>query len=688
MYSCPMHPGIVREQPGMCPECGMNLMPAREKRKEHKGHGAGSFLKKFYITLIATIPILIYSELPEALFGWNAPAFPGSEYLPVVLGSFVFFYGGWIFLAGAVRELRARLPGMMTLIGLAIVTAYAWSLYAIVIGEHPLFWELATLVAIMLLGHWMEMKTVQGARGALQELAKLLPDTAEVITQKETKTVPISALKEGDTVLVKPGSRIPADGEITEGYSDIDESIVTGESNPVAKGEGDEVIAGSVNGDGSLHVNVAKIGEGTFLAGIMRLVADAESSKSRLQMLSDKAAFLLTLVAITSGTATLLIWLALGQEVAFAISRLVAVFVIACPHALGLAVPLVASISTNMAASHGFLVRKRISLEAARTIDIVLFDKTGTLTKGEFGVEAVLPSSHSSKERVLQLASSVNKNSEHSIAKAIVHETEQRNISYSEAKEFHRIPGKGARALVEGVEVLVGSRSLLNERKIVPGKEHEKNIEEYSLQGKTLIYVIAGRKLEGVMALGDLVREESHKTVQALHAQGIRVGMITGDSEHVASHVAKKLGIDEYFASVLPHEKVEKVKALQSKGLKVAMVGDGVNDAPALAQADLGIAIGAGTNVAIESAGIVLVRNNPSDIPQIIRLSKLTFKKMMQNLFWATGYNVVALPLAAGVLFHKGIVLEPAVAAILMSASTVIVAVNAMLLRREKLARV
>ncbi|MDO8474304.1 MAG: heavy metal translocating P-type ATPase [bacterium] len=696
IYTCPMHPEVRQENPGMCPECGMSLIkaqnnseqhaePRRNGHDKHAGHSTRMFLQKFWVSFVLTIPILAYSNLPELLLGVKAPQFLGSEYLALVLGSIIFFYGGWVFLAGAVKELRAFLPGMMTLIALAISAAYLWSVYAVVAGEEPLFWELATLITIMLLGHWIEMKAVQGARGALQELAKLLPDTAEVVTGGATKIVPLGELRVGDVVLVKPGAKVPADGKVIEGQSDVDESIATGESRPVGKNSGSEVIAGTMNGDGSLHVQVTKIGENTFLAGVMRLVMEAQASKSRLQILSDKAALVLTVVAVLAGSITLVAWLVAGKEVSFAVARLVAVLVIACPHALGLAVPLVASISTNMAARHGFLVKQRLALEAARNIDIVLFDKTGTLTKGEFGVAEVIPGQGFSATDVMQLGASVNRNSEHGIARAMVKEAERLGISILQISGFQRIPGKGALGAIEGKEVLVGSEALLKERDIRVEDNVASRVAALESQGKTVVYVLSGSSLVGVVALADVIREESREAVKTLQSQGIRVAMITGDSADVASFVSKELGIDEYFARVLPGQKADKVKILQSRGLKVAMVGDGVNDAPALTQADLGIAIGAGTNVAIESAGIILMRNDPRDIPKIIRLSKLTFSKMIQNLFWATGYNIVALPLAAGALAFKGIVLEPALAALFMSLSTVIVAVNAMLLKKKVL---
>lgn len=694
VYTCPMHPEVVQDNPGMCPECGMALVSIQKSKlknknpehntDKHEGHSTGTFLKKFWINLVLTIPILLYSELPELFFGWEAPAFFGSQYLGLILGSIIFFYGGWIFLTGALREIQGRLPGMMTLIGVAITTAYLWSLYAVFAGVHPLFWELATLVTIMLLGHWIEMKAVQSARGALKALAKLLPDEAEiVISGSKTKKVKISDLNNGDIVIIKPGARIPADGVVIEGSSEVDESIITGESKPVWKSVEDEVVAGTINGDGGMKVKVTRTGDETFLAGVMRLVKEAESSKSRLQLLSDRAALYLTILALGAGGITFITWLFFGAEISFAVARLVAVLVIACPHALGLAVPLVASISTNMAADRGFIVKKRLALESAREVDTVLFDKTGTLTKGEFGVASIF-SDEGKEEGTLRLGAAVNKGSEHSIAKALVKEAENRDLNLPEVSDFNRIPGKGASGIVEGTKIFVGSRELVKEKGLSIKEGLSSNISKSEKEGKTVIFVFSENSIIGAVALADIIREESKESIKALHKEGIKVAMITGDSEDVAKWVAKELDIDEYRARVLPEDKVAVVKEFQEKGDKVAFVGDGVNDAPALTQADLGIAIGAGTNVAIESAGIILAKNDPRDIPNIIDLSKLTYRKMMQNLFWATIYNVAALPLAAGVLYSQGVVLEPAVAAVFMSASTVIVAVNAMLMKRIK----
>lgn len=693
VYTCPMHPEILQEGLGMCPECGMQLVSAKKKketadhaaRDKHAGHSTAMFFRKFWVSLVLTIPVVLYSDVVEKIFKWSLPEFPGSFYIPLLFGSIVFFYGGWVFLAGAKREIQGRLPGMMTLIGVAVSAAYLWSVYAVFANEEALFWELTTLITIMLLGHWIEMRAVQGAKGALRELSKLLPDTAEVIRDGSMEKIPLSELRENDLVLVRPGSKIPADAAVIDGESDVNESLVTGESKPVSKKEGDIVIAGTINGGGALKIRVRNIGEKTFLAGVMRLVAEAQASKSRLQTLSDRAAFYLTVFAVLAGFITLIAWLLAGAEISFAVARLVAVLVIACPHALGLAVPLVASISTTKAANNGFLVRQRLSLETARKIDIVLFDKTGTLTKGEFGVVEIWSANDHTKEEVLELAASLNSFSEHPIAKAVVAKAKEKNISLLESKKFEALKGKGVKAFLKEKEVLAGGPALLESIGLnIPG-EFQKSVKDAGVKGQTVIFTVKDKTIIGAIALADIIRGESRETIKALKEMGIRTSMITGDSEDVAKWVAQELGIDEYFARILPHQKSEKVKALQERGLKVAMVGDGINDAPALTQADLGIAIGAGTNVAIESAGIILVRNDPRDIVKIIRLSRLTYSKMLQNLFWATGYNVFALPLAAGALAFKGILLQPALAAVLMSLSTVIVAVNALLLRRARL---
>ncbi|TSC54996.1 MAG: copper-transporting ATPase CopA [Parcubacteria group bacterium LiPW_30] len=625
-----------------------------ESHNKHDGHNTVDFLKKFWISLVITIPIFFYSEMAKEVFNIRGPEFDGWQYVLLVLGSIIYFYCGLTFLQGAYRELKERLPGMMVLIFIAVTSAYAYSVFSIFFGGmHDLMFELASLITIMLLGHWIEMKSVMGAQGALKELSKLLPDKAEVFSGNTIMVVPLSQLKVGDIVLIRPGSKVPTDGKVIEGQSSVNEAILTGESKPVHKNIGSAVIAGSINGEGSLKVEVGSIGEKTFLAGVMRLVAEAQASKSRLQILSDRAAFYLTIIAIVGGGITFVAWLAVGAGTITAVERLVAVLVITCPHALGLAVPLVASISTTMAARNGLLVRERIALEEARKIDVVLFDKTGTLTKGEFGVVSV------TSDEVLALAAAVETHSEHPIGKAILKEAQKRNLQIGEMRDFKTIAGIGAEANVDGDTVFVGHRG-----------------------GRDIVVEKNGEQV-GAIIVADVVRPEAKEAVLKLKQAGLSVSMITGDSEEVAKEVAEELGIDEYFARVHPGDKSEKVKLLQSNGRKVAMVGDGVNDAPALVQANLGIAIGAGTNVAIESAGIILVKNDPRDISKIFNLSRLTYNKMVQNLFWATGYNVVAIPLAAGALASNGIILQPWLAAVFMSVSTVIVAINAMFLRNK-----
>lgn len=707
LYICPMHPEILKEYAGMCPECGMSLIPTdksivhrgghnshevhscvgydKAQHDKHKGHKTNIFKMKFWVSFFLSIPIIFYAEVVQEFFGYRPPAFSGSDYIPIVLASVIFFYGGWVFIISAYRELKAKLPGMMTLISLAIFTAYTYSVYVVFSGVgKTLFWELATLITVMLLGHWIEMRAVSGAKGALAELSKLLPETAEVMRGGETIVVSLEEVVVGDIVLVKPGGKIPADGVVHNGVSDVDESIATGESKPVAKNVGSEVIAGTINGDGSLQIKVTKIGDNTFLSGVMRLVAEAEASKSRLQVLSDRAAYYLTIIAVTTGASTFATWFFFA-DISFAVERMVAVLVIACPHALGLAIPLVSSISTTKAAKNGLLIKQRIVLEAARNIDIVLFDKTGTLTKGDFGIDRVLPVKDGDGSLVLQYSASINSHSEHPIARATVNEAKKKGIELLEVSNFQRIPGTGVRAEINKIEVFVGSRTLSRDKNVQISSEIESEIVKLEKQGKTVNFVIIGGEMVGVIALVDIIREESREAINTLHSMGIQTAMITGDAPDVAKWVAGDLGISQYFARVLPGQKSEKVKFLQSEGKKVAMVGDGINDASAIAQADLGIAIGAGTNVALESAGIILVKNDPRDIPKIIKLSRLTYTKMIQNLFWAAGYNVIAIPLAAGVLASKGILLQPAVAAVFMSLSTVIVAGNAMLLRNKKL---
>ncbi|TMC45727.1 MAG: heavy metal translocating P-type ATPase [Chloroflexi bacterium] len=640
------------------------------------------FRDRFYVSLVLTIPVVLYSGILRTLFGFEPPAFPGSNFVPLVISTFVFFYGGLVFLRGAVSELAARLPGMMTLISLAITVAFVYSVISqVVFGGDTLFWELTTLITVMLLGHWLEMRSTDRAQGALQELAKLLPDDAERINANGTERVSVSELREGDLILVRPGARVPADGEVIEGASSVNESVITGESRPVEKAIGAKVIAGTVNGDGSLKVRVTAIGESTALAGIMRLVAEAQASRSRAQVLADRAAFVLTIVAITAGVITFIAWVAVGKSLGFSIERTVAVLVIACPHALGLAIPLVVAISTTIAARNGLLVRDRRALEAARAIDVVLFDKTGTLTRGEPAVREVISLDGVSERELLTLAASVEAESEHALSRAIVARAKEAGLLPRRVDHFAAVPGKGVRGEIEGELVEVANRGYFAGKLDGNVSEKVKRAEA----AETVVFVARRGEIVGAISLADEIRHESKEAIAELRRLGVRVAMVTGDNQAVADAVAEELGIEKVFAEVLPEHKAEIVKRLQRDGSRVAMVGDGVNDAPALTQADVGIAIGAGTDVAIQSAGIILVRNDPRDVLRIIRLSRATYSKMIQNLFWAVGYNVVAIPLAAGILASQGILLAPAVGAIFMSASTIIVAANAQLLRGLKL---
>ncbi len=641
-----------------------------QQHDKHEGHSPKMFRDKFWFSLILTIPTLLYSGMVQSWLHFAMPKFFGSEYIPLIFGTVLFFYSGIVFIKGAISELKSKLPGMMTLISLAIIAAFLYSLATVFfIKGTEFFWELSTLITIMIFGHWMEMKSVSAAQGALKELAKLLPDTAEL---ENGNKVPVSQLKVGDVVLVRPGAKLPADGEIIEGSSSVNEAMITGESDLVKKTKGNQVIAGTVNGNGSLKVKVTKIGENTALAGIMRLVAEAQASRSRAQILADKAAFYLTIVAIFSGIATLIAWLVAGRGISFALERTVTVLVIACPHALGLAVPLVTAISTSLAARNGLLVKNRLALEAARNIDVVLFDKTGTLTKGEHGVVDIWPAKNYSEDYLLKISAAVEAQSEHAIAKAIVNKAKENGITIEAVQSFKAIPGQGAEGLIDGKKYFVGRTANIPDELVA-------KVEQAGKEGKTVVYLLEQDKVVGALTTADLIREQSKQAIDDLKKNGVRVAMLTGDSEAVAKYVADKLGIKEYFAQVLPESKSEKVKELQKDGSKVAMVGDGVNDAPALAQADIGIAIGAGTDVAIQSAGIILVKSDPRDIVKIIKLSKATYSKMVQNLVWATGYNVLAIPLAAGLF---GLILPAAIGALLMSVSTIVVALNAQLLRK------
>jgi Cu2+-exporting ATPase len=645
------------------------------------------FRDRFWLALTLTVPVVYWSAHIQELLGYRAPAFYGSTWIPPVLGTVVFLYGGMVFVLGAWRELRARLPGMMTLIALAIIVAFvfSWVVQLGLITADALWWELATLVTIMLLGHWIEMRSILQAQGALQELAKLLPDTATRVTDEAEETVPVSALRTGDIVLVRPGESVPADGVVRKGESDLNEAMITGESRPVKKREGDEVIAATINGEGSLRIEVTGTGDKTKLSGIMRLVADAQQSKSRAQHLADRAAQILTAVAIVSGAVTLVVWQALGAAIDFSIVRVVTVLVIACPHALGLAVPLVVAISTTLGARNGLLVRDRRGLEEARSVNTVIFDKTGTLTLGEFRVVEMAVADGITGDEALRIAAGVESESEHPIARGIVKTAADRSLDVPTADGFRALTGKGVAASIDGAEYHLGGPALLRaEDAQVPDSLRQAS-EAAANRGQAAIYLLKEGKAIAVFAVADAIREESREAIRALHERGVEVAMLTGDAQAVADAVASELGIDTVFAQVLPEDKASKVRALQAQGKRVAMVGDGVNDAPALATADIGIAIGAGTDVAVEAGHIVLVRSDPRDIPRIITLSRGTYRKMLQNLWWAAGYNIVAIPLAAGVLAAWGLLLTPALGAVFMSASTVIVAVNAQLLKRVKL---
>ena len=653
---------------------------------KHAGHSVAMFKDKFWLSLLLTLPVLAYSEMIQHWFSFTPPTFPGSQYVPFVFSTIIFFYGGLVFLKSAWGELKAKLPGMMTLISLAIITAYVYSVATqFFIKGDGFFWELATLVTIMLLGHWLEMASVAKAEDALDAISKLLPDKAEKLVNGKPKQVLVSELKVGDLVLIRPGSSIPVDGVIVDGSSAVDEAAITGESKPVSKTTNDEVIAGTGNQDGSLTVKVTKIGQDTALAGIMRLVAEAQSSKSNVQILADKAAFYLTIIAIATSIATFIFWL-IAKDASFALERSVTVLIIACPHALGLAIPLVVSISTALSAKNGLLVRKRLALEAARKLDWVLFDKTGTLTKGEHGVTDVWATKGYTEEDVLHLTASLEQNSEHIVGKGIVKKAEEQHVHLDKVANFKALPGLGVQGTLHGSEVYIAaSYRYIEENKLIVPTEIAKMVKQAAKEGKTEVYLIANKKVVGALGLADIVREQSKQTIATLKSMGIKTAMITGDSDEVAAYVSKQLGLDQYFAEVKPEDKAAKVKELQKNGQKVAMVGDGINDAPALTQADIGIAIGAGTDVAIKSADIILVKSDPQDVVKVINLSKATYRKMLQNLGWATGYNVFAIPLAAGVLYGAGIVLAPALGAVLMSVSTVVVAFNAQLLRRAKL---
>lgn len=714
-YTCPMHPEIVKDAPGKCPKCGMQLVllnasheqstqhsharshsekmdvntlnphADHKSMKDHGGHGEGGhahhagmiddFKRRFYVVLVLAVPIMALSPMIQHWLkvDWS---FPGSSYVLLALSSIVYFYGGSPFLKGLMSEVKARALGMMTLVGVAITVAYIYSV-AIVFGLEGMdfFWELATLILIMLLGHWIEMRSIMGASKELELLVQLMPSEAHLIDGAQTRDVKTDSLKKDDLILVKPGEKIAADGIVIKGQSYLNESMLTGESKPVQKDKGDKVIAGSINGEGSLEVQVSHAAKDSYLSQVIKLVQDAQNSRSKTQLLADQAAKWLTIIALVSGTVTFIVWLALGKDLAFAMERMVTVIVICCPHALGLAVPLVVAHSTAISAKSGLLIKNRTAFENSRKITTLVFDKTGTLTLGEFKVNRYeILNSDFPKEEILRFAAALEQNSEHPIATGITKKAMELNLDLPSVQDFKAITGKGIQAKVGGKEVKVVS----------PGYLKENNIGLNAPTGsvaETIVYVLVNGTLAGFVSLADEIRPESYEAIKTLHQQNIKTLLLTGDNKEVAKAVSDSLGMNGFIAEVLPHQKLEKIKELQEKGEFVAMTGDGVNDAPALAQADIGIAVGSGSDIAAETAGIVLVNSNPKDVVNLILFGKATYRKMIQNLVWATGYNVVALPLAAGILYQSGIMLSPAMGAVLMSVSTVVVAINARLLK-------
>jgi Cu2+-exporting ATPase len=653
----------------------------------HAGHGdmVSDFRRRFWVCLVLTVPVLVLSPMVRDFTGQGmAPLFAAEEWVALALSSIIYFWGGWPFLKGALPEVRSGRPGMMTLVALAISTAYFYSA-AVTLGlpgGEPFYWELATLVTIMLLGHWLEMRSVLGASRALEELVRLLPDTAlRVKADGGTEEVPVAALVAGDRVVIRPGAKVPVDGTITEGTSSFNEAMLTGESKPVNRTTGETVIGGAVNGEGAVTIEVKATGEATYLSQVIAMVKAAQASRSRTQDLATRAATVLTWVAITVGLGSFAYWLWAGESVTFALERMVTVMVIACPHALGLAVPLVVAVSTSLAAKNGLLIRDRAAFERARDLNAVVFDKTGTLTEGRFGVSDIVTLNGSDEAAALRMAASVESQSQHPIAQGIVTAATVKGIAFPAPEGLQSITGAGVTARVDGQEVAIVSPGHLRRQNTPVTDPRLAALEE---AGNTVVVLVLGGKPHALFALADIVRAESRDVVARLKARGVRSIMMTGDAEGVAKSVAKELGLDEYFAQVLPDQKAAKVRELQARGLKVAMVGDGVNDAPALVEADLGIAIGAGTDVAVESADVVLVRSDPRDVEAILGLSRATYAKMVQNLIWATGYNAFAIPMAAGITFGTGFLMTPAIGAVFMSASTIIVAVNAQLLRRYR----
>ncbi len=679
-YTCPMHPQIVQDGPGKCPLCGMTLVPLikTSSKDGHESHSSGieDFKKRFYIVLILTIPIMLLSEMIQQWLNINI-SFPGSKYVLLALSSIVFYYGGWPFLKGLVGELQMKNPGMMTLIGFAISVAYVYSV-ATVFGLKGMdfFWELTTLILIMLLGHYIEMRSVAGASRELELLVQLMPDDAHLVDGEKVMDVKTETLKENDIILIKPGEKVAADGVIVDGESYLNESMLTGESKPVEKKKGGTVIAGAINGNGAIKVSVSHGAKDSYLAQVIKLVENAQKSKSKTQLVADIAARWLTLIAIVAGISTFLIWYISGKDLAFSVERMVTVIVICCPHALGLAVPLVVAKSTALSAKNGLLIKNRTAFENSRKITTLVFDKTGTLTVGKFEVSRIVTSTQDLSENdLLTYAAALEQNSEHPIATGILQKAKDLSISIPPVQGFNAITGKGVEANLEGKDIKVVSPGYLTENKISFPENFNTDATE------TTVFVLVNNNLAGYIALSDSIRPESAEAIKTLQSINIKSVLLTGDNQQVAASVANTLGMSSFFAEVLPHQKLEKIKELQSKGEYVAMTGDGVNDAPALAQADIGIAVGSGSDIAAETAGIVLVNSNPMDVVKLVLFGKATYRKMIQNLVWATGYNVVALPLAAGVLYKMGILLSPAAGAVLMSISTVVVAINASMLK-------
>ena len=690
LYTCPMHPEIVRHEPGECPKCGMKLELTGKTHGGHKDHGGHKgmeldFKRRFFLALPLTGVILYLSPQIQKWAGYSID-FPGITLLIFLLSSIIVFYNGWPFYVMAKGEIKTRAFGMMTLVSLAVLSGYAFSVAATFLFEgESLYWEISTLVLAFLFGHWVEMRAVRGATGALSELAKLIPPTANLIKGKDLVKIGTDELNKGDKILVRPGEKVPIDGKIIEGQSSVDEAMVTGESRPVSKNKDDEVIGGTINQDGSLTIEVTKTGEETAISQMMELIRKAQESKPPVQKIADRAAGWLTFVALTVGIGTFVFWFFINpQGAVFAGTLAIAVIVIACPHALGLAIPTVTTITTSLAAKNGILIKDMKAAEIARKLSYVVFDKTGTLTQGKFGVSKIVTVQGVTEKEVLSLAASVDHHSQHSIAQGVVEKAKADKVQYTPAKGFQSFPGRGAGGQVNSSNVIVGNKTLMTENKVDTTILQEK-IKPLEKAVGTFVYVARNRELVGVVALEDVIRNESYEVINALKDLGIKTAMLTGDNKSIATSVGKKLGIDTIFAEVLPEDKVNKIKELQNRGNVVAMVGDGVNDAASLTQAHVGIAISAGTDVAIESAEIVLVKDDPRDVVKAIKLSQKTNSKMKQNLAWATGYNLIAIPVAAGILFPFGIILRPEWSALIMSASSIIVVSNALLLKRENL---